>query len=78
MYQEATYLELTLIKDVDELLRNQFAKSRHERVELFFDTARDTVFNDRAGKSVTGQRNQKVTEAQRALRTRHIPSCSPR
>lgn len=40
-------LELALVEDVDQVLRDELAEARHERVKLLLDTLRDTVLHDR-------------------------------
>jgi hypothetical protein len=52
-------LQLSLIKDVDELLGDEFVEAGHERLELLLDSFRDSVLGDRtnAHPKGTDQRN---------------------
>ena len=39
-------LQFALVKDVNEVLGDELAEARHEGIELFLDTTRDTVLDD--------------------------------
>lgn len=40
------YLKFSFIEDIDEFLRNEFVESRHEALELVFDTSLDSPLSD--------------------------------
>lgn len=63
-------LKLTLIKDIDEFLRNELVEARHEGVELLRNAARDTVLGDES--------ECQSTDAGKSRPTRRIRPCCPR
>jgi hypothetical protein len=69
-------LKLALVKDIDQICRNEFMETTDEVLELFFDTLLNTPFRDESRNRMLAFFLRIGETIYRAGLTRRIPSCS--